>query len=130
MKLPDDLPAILLRRNNENPRQLHRGRFLTVCFSICFGEREYIVEVKKGRITSVDLKAVANVEATFTFAASESAWETFAQPSPPPGFQDVMAMVECKHATLTGDVFPVVVNLFFVKGVFDAMRPEGGYDAS
>jgi hypothetical protein len=31
-------------------------------------------------------------------------------------------MVECGHAKLTGEIFPVLVNLFFVKGVVNGIR--------
>jgi hypothetical protein len=61
-------------------------------------------------------------EPLFTFSASSKSWDIFSQKYPPPGYQDVMAMVECGHAKLTGENFPVLVNLFFVKGVVNGIR--------
>ncbi len=120
--MADDLATVLMNNNNNDKKQVHRGRFLNICFGLQIDEQGYVIKVEKGRITSILPSEQAVDKPVFTFSAASKAWDIFSQPMPPPGYQDVMAMVECGHAKLTGDVFPVLVNLFFVKGVVNGIR--------
>jgi hypothetical protein len=122
VKSTDDLPAILTKYNNDNKKQVHRGRFLNICFALKIDEQTFIIKVEKGRIVAVEPEARSKNKPQFMFAAPSTSWDVYCQPLPPPGYQDVMAMVECGHAKLTGDIFPVLVNLFFVKGIVEGIR--------
>ena len=118
----DGLAAAIIANNNNDKKQVHRGRFLNFNFAIKIDDEGYLIKVQKGKVEAVVPLERATEKPVFTFAADSKAWDVFSQPLPPPGYQDVMALVECGHAQLTGDVFPVLVNLFFVKGVVNGIR--------
>jgi hypothetical protein len=118
----EKLAATIIANNTTDKKQVHRGRFLNINFAVQIDDKAYLIKVQKGRVESVIPLEKASEKPVFTFAAAAKDWEVFSQPYPPPGYQDVMAMVECGHAKLYGDVFPVLVNLFFVKGVVNGIR--------
>lgn len=118
----DDVASALISHNNDDPKQLYRGRFQSFAFAIKIDEQGYLIKIVKGRVESVVPLEKATEPPAFTFSATSKDWDVFSQKFPPPGYQDVMAMVECGHAKLTGDVFRVLVNLFFVKGVVNGIR--------
>lgn len=122
MSSAKSLEAVLKDNNNNDKKQAYRGRFLNFDFAIKIDEQGYLVKIAKGLVISAVPLEDANDKPLFTFYASSEDWDVFSQKYPPPGYQDVMAMVECGHAKLTGEIFPVLVNLFFVKGVVNGIR--------
>ncbi len=118
----DGLAAAIIANNNNDKKQVHRGRFLNINFAVQIDDEAHLIKVQKGKVESVTPLEQASDKPLFTFAAASKDWDVFSQPFPPPGYQDVMAMVECGHAKLYGEVFPVLVNMFFVKGVVNGIR--------
>jgi hypothetical protein len=122
MSSANDLETIIKDNNNNDKKQVYRGRFLNFDFAIKIDEQGYLVKIGKGLVVSVAPLEKTKDKPLFTFSASSESWDIFSQKYPPPGYQDVMAMVECGHAKLAGEIFPVLVNLFFVKGVVNGIR--------
>jgi putative sterol carrier protein len=109
-----DLMGVLSR----NPELMRRAKFLNVAFAVSSGGERQLVTVKEGSVTV----AKDGARPSFTIEASASAWEEFSRPEPRPGFNDVIAMAESGHATVTGDdLLPFFQNLLFIKGVVAAM---------
>jgi hypothetical protein len=117
-----DLETVIKDHNNNDKKQVYRGRFLNFDFAIEIDEQSYLIKIAKGLVVSVTRLEPSEDKPLFTYSASSESWDIFSQKYPPPGYQDVMAMVECGHAKLTGEIFPVLVNLFFVKGVVNGIR--------
>jgi len=109
-----DLETVIKDHNNNDKKQVYRGRFLNFDFAIKIDEQGYLIKIAKGLVVSVTPLEKTKDKPLFTYSASSESWDIFSQKYPPPGYQDVMAMVECGHAKLTGEIFPVLVNLFFV----------------
>jgi len=122
MSSANNLETVLRDNNNNDRKQVYRGRFLNFDFAIKIDEQGHLIKIAKGLVVSVVPSEKATEKPLFTFSASSKSWDIFSQKYPPPGYQDVMAMVECGHAKLTGEIFPVLVNLFFVKGVVNGIR--------
>ena len=122
MTATKDLETIIKEHNNNDKKQVYRGRFLNFAFAIKIDDQGYLVKIAKGLVVSVTPLEKTTDKPLFIFSASSENWDVFSQKYPPPGYQDVMAMVECGHAKLTGEIFPVLVNLFFVKGVVNGIR--------
>jgi hypothetical protein len=59
---------------------------------------------------------------TFAVRASESAWTKFWEPMPAAGFHDIFAMAKGGHATVEGDLLPLMANLRYIKDVLAAPR--------
>lgn len=117
-----DLETVIKDHNNNDKKQVYRGRFLNFDFAIQIDDQAYLVRIARGMVVSVTPLEKSKDKPLFTFSASSETWDIFSQKYPPPGYQDVMAMVERGHAKLTGEIFPVLVNLFFVKGVVNGIR--------
>jgi hypothetical protein len=122
MSSANNLETVLRDNNNNDRKQVYRGRFLNFDFAIKIDQQGYLIKIAKGLVVSVVPLETATEKPLFIFSASSKSWDIFSQKYPPPGYQDVMAMVECGHAKLTGEIFPVLVNLFFVKGVVNGIR--------
>lgn len=117
-----DLETVIKDHNNNDKKQVYRGRFLNFDFAIQIDDQSYLIKIAKGLVVSVTPLDKTTGKPLFVFSASSENWDMFSRKYPPPGYQDVMAMVECGHAKLTGEIFPVLVNLFFVKGVVNGIR--------
>ena len=114
------MPADLMSVLNQNPELMRRSKFLSVVFAVSDGQARQIVTVTPGRVAVT--QGQAGVKPSFTIEAAASAWEEFARPEPRPGFNDVIALAESGHATITGDdLLPFFQNLLFIKGVVAAM---------
>src|SRR3954467_14712416 len=104
---------------NQNPELMRRAKFLNVVFAVSDGKKTEVVTVTPGHVAVTQESAA---KPSFTIEAAASAWEEFSKREPRPGFNDVIALAESGHATVTGDdLLPFFQNLLFVKGVLAAM---------
>ena len=81
------------RRVNEDRILAVIGRFFTGRFVLGIDENDYLIEVNKGKIQRIAEGLTAN-DFGFDFAlrAPSGSWAKFAQPIPPPTFNDIWAM--------------------------------------
>jgi hypothetical protein len=89
-----DLETVIKDHNNNDKKQVYRRRFLNFDFAIKIDEQGYLVKIAKGLAVSVTPLEKTTDKPLFTFSASSESWDVFSQKYPPPGYQDVMAMVE------------------------------------
>lgn len=101
------------------PVLMRRIAFARFDFDVLCSDARFRIAVEPGRIGFRP-----NDEARppqFTIRAPAAAWSEFAQATPRPGFNDVVALIESGHAEIEGDVLPFFRHLFFVKAVLAAM---------
>jgi hypothetical protein len=112
----------------DNAWLIHRGRFLDVVFLLHVGDTPYLVRIHRGRIEAVGQGPLVMPRWTFALRASQEAWATFWQPTPPPGFHDLIAMIKTGALRLEGDQHPFFANLLYFKELLALPRPgaEGG----
>lgn len=110
----------LMARANADPILMRRARFLDLDFGLDLGDGAALVRVARGKVSAVPMPGDARP--TFTISAPAAAWDEFRKPMPAPGFHHLMAMNERGNATLSGDVLPLFVNLFFVTGMLSKLR--------
>jgi hypothetical protein len=122
----DSRRTILLHSNvaeafARHPMLARRARLLDLAFDLFVGEEGFRFRVTQGAVSlAPHASGEAASPAAFSIRASESAWREFADPARRPGYHDVIALVECGHATVTGDLLPFFRNLFVVKGLVSA----------
>ena len=114
--------AALAELVNRDAALVRRGRFLSVDFLVVDGEDPYWISVRDGRVTEVETGAALMRPWRFAIRASHDAWRAFWQPEPRPGFHDIFAMCKAGHATVEGDLQPLMANLRYVKEVLAAPR--------
>ncbi|WP_439813616.1 hypothetical protein [Zavarzinia sp. CC-PAN008] len=107
----------LAARVNAQPMLVRRGRFLDMSFGFAIGDEARVVHIEKGQVTSLE-----GQDPVFTFRTNPAAWAEFSKPVPKRKFHDVMALVEYGEATLEGDIFPFMVNMYFFKGVIESAK--------
>lgn len=105
-----------------DPVLVRRGRFLDLTFLIEIGDAPYLVTVAQGRITAVRPGPVVMPSWTFALRAPREAWAAFFQPVPPPGANDVFALLKRRVMRIEGNLHPFMANLFYFKGVLATLR--------
>jgi pimeloyl-ACP methyl ester carboxylesterase len=107
---------------NANADLVRRGRFLTVTFLVTSGETHYLVRVVEGRIERVERGPFLMRDWRFAIRASAEAWQKFWAPVPDAGYHDIFAMAKVGHATVEGDLLPLMQNLRYVTDLLAAPR--------
>ena len=106
---------------NNDTILVHRGRYLTTTFMLEVGARQYIVNVRQGRITDI---TAAPVMPSWIFAlrASEAVWEKFWTAVPEPGYNDILALLSWGRMRFEGNLQPLMANLLYIKEVLARIR--------
>ena len=110
----------LMARANADPMLMRRARFLELEFGLDLGEGPAVIRVNKGHVSAS--APDAGTRPAFSIAGPKEAWAEFSRPLPKPGFHHLMAMNENRHTRFEGDVYPLLVNLFFVTGLLSKLR--------
>jgi hypothetical protein len=113
-----DIQPILAR----HPGLVHRMRFVNMQFELRSSADRLAVRVQDGRASVERIADGAPTPACeFVLDAPAAAWAAFAQPTPAPGYHDVIALIEARHAQLHGEPLGFFRNLFLVKGIVAAV---------
>lgn len=102
------------RRVNEDRVLKVIGRFFTANFVIGIDDKDYLIVVRDGRVTAVSDTLTTNMMGwQFALRAPGSSWSKFAEPMPPPMYNDIWAMAHPLHGKLRieGDTKPFWQNL-------------------
>lgn len=101
------------------------GRFFTARFMLGVDETEYLIEIRGGKIQRIAEGLAPNdMGYDFGLKAASSAWAKFAQPVPPPMFNDIWAMAHPlhRHLTIQGNQLPFWQNLRALTRMLSLMR--------
>ena len=118
MSIVEHLPEVV----NADPALVHRGRHLTTEFLLEIGTTSYWIAIAGGRIASVSRGRALMRSWDFAVRASEAAWLAHWQPSPEPGYHDLLAMTKSGAAVIEGDFHTVMAHLQYLKDVLAAPR--------
>jgi hypothetical protein len=107
---------------NADAGLVRRGRYLSTTFLVETGTTAWLVSVHEGRVTRVERGPFLLRAWSFAVRASEDAWRRFWEPVPAAGWHDLFAMTKGGHATVEGDLRPLMANLRYVKDVLAKPR--------
>ena len=107
---------------NDDAGLVRRGRYMTTTFLVETGATAWLVSVHEGRVTRVERGPFLMRAWSFAVRASEDAWRRFWEPVPAAGWHDLFAMTKGGHATVEGDLKPLMANLRYVKDVLAKPR--------
>jgi len=116
----------LKERVNADAGLVRRGRYLTTTVLFQLGETSWLVSIHEGRITQVARGPFVMPSSAFALRASETEWEKFFLPKPPPGSNDVMALIRRKVLKAEGDLQVFMAHLRYFKEVLAKLRPVAG----
>lgn len=106
---------------DNNPALARQNRFAHLTIAVRSGEETWTVSLGTDPISVT--KAVPRT-ADITLSATPSAWESFAQPIPPVGYQSLNGMMRMGYLSVSGDMLAYGRHLGLLEQVFAAVRPH------
>ena len=116
----------LKERVNADAGLVRRGRMLTTTFLLQSGDASWLISIFEGRIVSVTRGPFVMPSSAFALRASEAEWEKFFLAKPPPGSNDLMALVRRKVLKAEGNLQVFMAHLRYFKEALAKLRPAGG----
>ena len=107
----------LTEKNNRRNQLSIMAQYLNTNFMINTVENEYLINIEKGVVTSVQEGPFVMPSYNFKLTAPKDEWLKFLQPIPQPGSHDIIAMLRRKVLkfegmfTFSADIF---LNLYFI----------------
>jgi hypothetical protein len=116
----------LKERVNADIGLVRRGRYLTTTFLLESGNTSWLVSILEGRITDVSRGPFVMPSSAFALRASEVEWQKFVLPKPPPGSNDLMALIRRKVLKAEGDLQVFMSHLRYFKEALAKLRVVDG----
>jgi hypothetical protein len=113
----EHLPRLLA----DAPAVARRARTLRATALIEVGDRPYLLRVENGAV-SVETGPFLLPSWDFALRAPAEEWRRFWLPVPPPGANDLLAMMKRRVLRLEGTVHPFMANLLFYKQLLELPR--------
>ena len=115
----------LMARVNGDEALVRRGRFLTTTFLLEIGPSAWLISIFEGRVVSVTPGPFVMPSSSFALRASEEEWKKFLSPRPPPGSNDLMALIKRRVLNAEGDLLVFMANLRYFKEALAKLRQTG-----
>jgi hypothetical protein len=115
----------LKARVNDDEALVRRGRYLTTTFLLEVGETPWLISIFEGRIASVSRGPFVMPSSSFALRAPAEEWEKFWSHRPPPGSNDLMALIKRRVLKAEGDLHVFMANLRYFKDALAKLRTEG-----
>jgi len=94
----------LKQRVNDDAGLVRRGRFLTTTFLLEVGATSWLISIFEGRIVSVTKGPFVMPSSSFALRAPEEEWQKFWSRRPPPGSNDLLALVRRRVLKTEGNL--------------------------
>ena len=112
----------LKQRVNDDEGLVRRGRFLTTNFLLEVGATPWLISIFEGRIVSVTKGPFVMPSSSFALRASEEEWQKFWSRRPPPGSNDLLALVRRRVLKTEGNLQIFMANLRYFKEALAKLR--------
>jgi hypothetical protein len=101
---------------------VRRGRYLTTTFLLEVGSTAWLISIFEGRIASVTRGPFVMPSSAFALRAPSEEWEKFWSRRPPPGSNDLMALIKRRVLKAEGDLQIFMANLRYFKEALGKLR--------
>jgi hypothetical protein len=115
----------LQQRVNADEALVRRGRYLTTTFLLEVGRTAWLIAIHEGGIVSVTSGPFVMPSSSFALRASEEEWGKFWTLRPPPGSNDLMALIKRRALKAEGNLQIFMANLRYFKEALAKLRPTG-----
>jgi len=112
----------LKQRVNYDAGLVRRGRFLTTTFLLEIGATAWLISIFEGRIVSVTKGPFVMPSSSFALRAPEEEWQKFWSRRPPPGSNDLLALVRRRVLKTEGNLQIFMANLRYFKEALAKLR--------
>jgi len=116
----------LKERVNADTALVRRGRYLTTTFLLEAGDGAWLIAIVEGRVASVMCGPFVMPSWSFALRAPAAEWEKFFLGKPPPGSNDLMAMVRRRVLKIEGNLQVFMAHLRYFKEALAKLRGIGG----
>jgi hypothetical protein len=113
---------ILKERVNGDVALVRRGRYLTTTLLLQVGETAWLIGIFEGKIVSVTPGPFVMPSWSFALRAPQQEWQKFWLSRPPPGCNDLMALIKRRVLKVEGDLHVFMANLRYFKEVLAKLR--------
>jgi hypothetical protein len=113
----------LTARVNDDAALVRRGRYLTTTFLLEVGQSAWLIAIYEGRIVSVTPGPFVMPSSSFALRAPEEEWQKFWSRRPPPGSNDLMALIKRRVLRAEGNLHIFMANLRYFKEALAKLRP-------
>lgn len=102
------------------------GNWFNVDMGLVFGERRYVLKVRKGKIEEIIPSPRFDVRTQFQMRAPMAVWQRFLSEPPPPLYHDIFAMImRVPEFVLEGDTLVAMQNARALHRMMGLMRSVG-----
>jgi hypothetical protein len=112
----------LKQRVNDDAGLVRRGKFLTTTFLLEVGATSWLIAIFEGKIVSVTKGPFVMPSSSFALRASEEEWQKFWSKRPPPGSNDLLALVRRRVLKTEGNLQIFMANLRYFKEALAKLR--------
>jgi hypothetical protein len=115
----------LRERVNGDEALVRRGRYLTTTFLLEVGQTAWLVAIYEGRIVSVTRGPFVMPSSSFALRAPEEEWQKFWSKRPPPGSNDLLALIKRRVLKAEGNLQVFMSHLRYFKEALAKLRAQG-----
>src|SRR5882757_3761025 len=112
----------LKQRVNDDAGLVRRGRYLTTSFLLEVGATSWLISIFEGKIVSVTKGPFVMPSSSFALRAPEEEWQKFWSMRPPPGSNDLLALVRRRVLKTEGNLQIFMANLRYFKEALAKLR--------
>src|ERR1700761_1844030 len=115
----------LKERVNGDEALVRRGRYLTTTFLLEVGQAAWLIAIFEGRIVSVTPGPFVMPSSSFALRAPEEEWTKFWSRRPPPGSNDLLALIKRRGLEAEGNLQFFMPTLRYFKEALAKRRAPG-----
>src|SRR3954453_10423733 len=115
----------LRERVNGDEALVRRGQFLTTTLLLEVGTAAWLIRIFEGRIVSVTPGPFVMPSSSFALRAPEEEWQKFWSPRPPPGSNDLLALLKRRALKAEGNLQIFMAHLRYFKEALAKLRSNG-----
>ena len=112
----------LKQRVNDDEGLVRRGRFLTTTLLLEVGSTAWLISIFQGKIVSVTKGPFVMPSSSFALRAPDEEWQKFWSARPPPGSNDLLALVRRRVLKTEGNLQIFMANLRYFKEALAKLR--------
>jgi hypothetical protein len=113
----------LKERVNADAGLVRRGRYLTTTVLLEIGDTAFLISIFEGRIVAVTRGPFVMPSSAFSLRAPAAEWEKFWSERPPPGSNDLLALIRRRVLKTEGDLQVFMAHLRYFKEALAKLRP-------
>jgi hypothetical protein len=115
----------LQARVNGDQALVRRGRYLTTTFLLEIGPTAWLISIFEGRVVSIARGPFVMPSWSFALRAPAEEWQKFWSQRPPPGSNDLMALIKRRALRAEGNLQIFMAHLRYFKEALAKLRPQG-----